>query len=76
MVLVEYAKWFLKLQTMRAYVKEAKNQNNPLSIKETKISVQTASTVNYQVFSEVIVALLHTFTQETEWKEIFPYVIL
>lgn len=61
---------------MRAYVNEANNQNNPLSIKGIKISVQTASMVNYQIFSEIIVVLLHKFTQKMEWKEIFPYVIL
>lgn len=61
---------------MRAGIEEANNQNNPLSIKEIKISVQTASMSNYQIFSEVIVTSWPKFTQKMEWKEVFPDVIL
>lgn len=76
MIIMDFAKSFLKLQTMRAGIEEANNQNNPLSIKEIKISVQTASMSNYQIFSEVIVTSWPKFTQKTEWKEVFSDVIL
>lgn len=76
MIIMDFAKSFLKLQTMRAGIEEANNQNNPLSIKEIKISVQTASMSNYQIFSEVIVTSWPKFTQKMEWKEVFSDVIL